>query len=769
MNKSKRLGSVTSPGLPSATTHLPKPTPGHSPLAAAVAIIAAFCASACLFLIELFAGKLLLPRFGGAPGVWVSCLAFFQLALVAAYFYSDRVIRFVPTGWQVLGQGGVFVAAAVAAACGLGQACDAGGLSRMPLPMAVILLLAAMVGPAFFAIATLAPLFGHWRSLWPDDGRGSTTAGHRNAYSLYAAGNAGSFAMLIGYPLAIEPVAGLARQADIMATLYGLVAILAIACGWYAATRPRQPAAGGTPEPAAARRLDAPVGWKRWLRWVLLAAIPASWLASITTHATVEVAPMPLLWIMPLAIYLASFIVVFSPLGRSLRRLEPPALFAAVATATWLLASKIDEPVWLVLCGQMLIFLVICTALHGMLVDERLPPGQLTSMYLAMAVGGACGGLWNALVAPMIFDAHYEFPLAIAAVAGSMPGVRENIMGRSRWMAAGVTASLLFGASGLVPGLHVPPLAWLALLAFATFVMLFVLQGWEWAAAVTLLLLGTFWIGEDIDDVIHRERTFFGVLRVCDDTNGPSRKLVHGNICHGVQLVSDDPERRRIPLSYYHQTGPLGSVFKTLAGQHEIRRVGVAGLGIGTIAAYAQPEQEFVFFEIDPAVVRIANNPGWFTYLADCRATQRIVVDDARVALRRELDKSFDLLVIDAFTGDSVPTHLLTREALSLYGRKVSDTGVVAFHISNKYLDFAPIVAALAADGGWLALDGHDLEVPADYARIASHWMVLSRSLDVIQAIYVSPTSDRWSWKPAAEKPASRPWTDDRHAVADAL
>jgi SAM-dependent methyltransferase len=315
----------------------------------------------------------------------------------------------------------------------------------------------------------------------------------------------------------------------------------------------------------------------------------------------------------------------------------------------------------------------------------------------------------------------------------------------------------------------VPRPAWLAVLAILLAIVLVTLRRGERGLAVAAVLGATFVLGEAAQHVIHRSRTFFGVLRVCEAANGSWRKLVHGGITHGVQPVSDDPEQRRIPLSYYAEAGPLGSVFRGLERVRPIGRVGVAGLGIGTVAAYAEPGQQFVFFEIDPEVVRIARRPDWFTFLADCRGDVRVVVDDARLALAREPDSSFDLLVIDAFTGDSVPTHLLTREALALYGRTLAPDGVVAFHVSNKYLDFVPIVERLAADGGWLALRGLDGDVPAELARSPSEWIALSRALEVVRAIDAARTSDRWRWQPCVEPPAGRPWTDDHTAVAEAV
>ena len=730
-------------------------------LFAAVSVAAAFAASACLFLIELFAGKQLLPRFGGAPGVWITCLAFFQLVLVAAYCHADRLIR----GWSPRSQVGLqamlFTVAAIVAPLGLGAALTEGMQGQLPVPLVVLLMLAASIGPAFFAVATLAPLFGHWRSRWGQDAAAGEAAADR-AYGLYAAGNAGSFAALVAYPLVIEPVAGLTSQAELVARLYAVVAVLMVACGWFTATRSRDAVMTPAHPPC-------PVGWPIWLRWAALAAVPASWLSGLTTYATVEVAPIPLLWVVPLAVYLASFVVVFSPGGRQLRSLERPAVMAAVGFAAWLLAGNVEQPIWPVLIAHLTAFFVVCVGLHGVLVDERPPADQLSSMYLAMAAGGACGGLFNAVVAPAVFDAHHEFPLAIALAAALLPAAGAGRWHSNRWLILAGPAAIAAALAVLAPWLASPRWAWLAALAVLLSVVMAFLRRAERGLVVAAVLIVTFFMGETFQQVIHRSRTFFGVLRVCDAANGPSRTLVHGGITHGVQLVSDDPERRRIPLSYYAESGPLGSVFRGLETVRPIRRVGVAGLGVGTVAAYAEPEQEFVFYEIDPEVVRIAHNPDWFTFLADCRGDVRVVVDDARLALTREPDASLDLLVVDAFTGDSVPTHLLTREAFSLYGRVLAPDGVIALHVSNKYLDFVPVVERLAADGGWMALRGLDGDVPAEFARSPSEWMVLSRSLEGIKAIYAGPTSDRWQWQPCAEEPSGRPWTDDHTAVAEAL
>jgi hypothetical protein len=724
---------------------------------------AAFSGSLCLFLLELFAGKFLLPRFGGAPSVWVSCLAFFQVALVAGYFFADRVGRLSAPRSQFAVVGGLFAITGLATAA-IARRPDmlaiGDGVSRA---IAVPLVLTGTVGPTFFTLATLAPLLGHWHAQQDRHDRGGDPDNGDVAYRLYAASNAGSFLALVAYPLAIENVAGLSRQAEFLAGLFLVVAALTLTAGW----RLTRHAPRSTH--AQAMRSEPAVGWHRWLRWAFLAAIPASWLSSITTYATTEVAPIPLLWIVPLAIYLASFVVVFSTNGRGLRRFEPTLAIVAIGATAWLLGGNVREPTWTVLVGHCIAFFTICVALHGLLVDSRPPAGQLTIFSLAMATGGALGGLFNALVAPVLFDEHHEFPLVVAAAAGVIPSVAGTWSLRLRLAAAVAAAAGMAVAAGMAPGLPASRTLWLVAIGAAALVALVAVDRRARAVGLALVLLAAFWMIEQERHVLHRTRTFFGVLRVEASDNGPSRELVHGAITHGVQLVSTDPDRRGIPLAYYHPTGPLGSIIGALERAQPPGRVGVAGLGVGTVAAYAQPGQEFVFFEIDPAIVAIARNPTWFSYLADTAGRCRIVVDDARLALAREPDRAFELLVIDAFTGDSVPTHLLTREALDLYGRKLTAEGVLAVHISNRYLDFAPIVAALAADGGWMALDGADRDVPEDFARLASRWMALTRSLDIAKRIYSTPTSPRWRWQPSLSGPRSPVWTDDRTSVTDAL
>ncbi len=714
---------------PSAAAVEP-PLPGASTDAifGILALAAAGCGSAAVFLAELLAGKMLLPHFGGSPATWIVCLAFFQVTLVAAYAFANVLAIQVRPGWQTAVQATLFGAAIIAMLAGMGGPTagrfDDVGMSRFP-GLAVAAELATLIGLPFFAVASLGPLLAHWRCHWGNAGAGREPA-HDGlaAYRLSVAGNAGSAAVLLAYPFLIETLAGVGQQKELLLRLVCASGGLALACGWYAARARRldapQPAGTWASAGPADGQRSEPLSWRRRAQWMLWAAIPASWLAGVTAHATVEVAPIPLLWILPLAAYLASLAIVFAPGGRRWSRFDPWLLAGSVLVPIGLVAADMTTPAWIVMPLHMLAFFGGCLAIHGMLFDDRPGLRDLTAFYLAMAIGGACGGLFNAVVAPLVFNARHEFPLALLAAAWLLPPPK-NAGGR-------VVPSLML--AGILAG-------------------------------------GAIW-ADSRDGVIHRTRTFFGVLTVAEEGNGPSRNLQHGDIIHGVQLVSDDPARQLLPLTYYHEAGPLGSIVAACRATGAFDRVGIAGLGIGTIAAYGEPGEEFTFFEIDPAVVRIAEDTRWFTFLAESRAETRIVVDDARLALAREPDASFDLLVIDAFTGDSVPTHLLTREALALYDRKLRPGGCVALHISNRYLNFAPAVAALAADGRWLALVGRDTRVPPDYARTPSTWAVLGRDERRMATIAANPTSELYEWQPLRGDPA-RAWTDDRSALSEAL
>jgi hypothetical protein len=409
-------------------------------------------------------------------------------------------------------------------------------------------------------------------------------------------------------------------------------------------------------------------------------------------------------------------------------------------------------------------FFLAATACHVELARRRPAASRLTEFYLTVTLGGALGGLFNALVAPVIFTWLAEYPLGLALAALLTPAARARTLPRGPRRRAGllldVTLPLLLGlAAYLAPRLWVggPPSQFLLVPLAAC--LLFILRPLRFALSLAIIAA----VNADFQDasrkVVLRERSFFGTLRVSADFPAGMNTLAHGKTIHGMQRRSPIPSVRRIPLMYYFPTGPIGQVFEAYNRTPVVERVGVIGLGVGSLAAYGMSGQKFTFFEIDPAVERIARTPAYFHFLADCRAHWRVVLGDARLSLSRETNASYGLIVLDAFSGDAIPVHLLTREALRIYLAKLADGGLIAFHISNNYLDLEPAVGELARDAGLVGLDQNEVSIPPDQfnqGRMASHWVVLAR-----RQADLSRLAGRQGWRPLTGQRRTIVWTDD--------
>jgi hypothetical protein len=426
-------------------------------------------------------------------------------------------------------------------------------------------------------------------------------------------------------------------------------------------------------------------------------------------------------------------------------------------------------PHWATFLAHLATFSLAATACHCELARLRPPARSLTDFYLMIALGGALGGLFNALVAPWVFTWVAEYPMGLALAALLVPatGRRDGSRG-SGWVARALDVALpllLGGAAYAAPRLWTdlrgggPP----ALLSLAPLAacLLFVRRPARLAlglAAVAFAVNGSQDAGRK---VALRERNFFGVLRVLADYPPRRNTLVHGNVFHGMQARSPNPAERVVPLLYYYPTGPIGQVFRAYDGTPVTRHVAVVGLGVGSLAAYGKPGREFAFFEVDPAVDRIARNRAYFHHLEDCAARWRVVLGDARLSLAREPDGAFGLIVLDAFSGDSIPVHLLTREALRVYLARLAEGGLIALHLSNDYLDLEPAVAALAHDAGLVGLDlNEDIrQIPLDElrrGRMPAHWAVLARL-----PADLAPLAGRPGWRLLASRPGVSAWTDD--------
>jgi spermidine synthase/uncharacterized membrane protein YczE len=723
-----------------------------------------FVGAALLFLVQPMVGKLLLPLVGGTPGVWNTCMVFFQIVLLAGYLYAHRSTGRLGVRRQAAFHVvllGVVVLALVTADRATGSPVPVAA-SILPddqdSSLLVVAQLGAVVGIAvgvpFFVLSTTSPLLQRWFA----------ASGHpsaRDPYFLYAASNAGSLLGLLAYPLLIEPRLTLAHQQWVFAGGVMGYAGLVLGCALAVVRRPAaepEHYAEGSPRPG---------GW-RVARWVALAALPSSLLLGVTTHVSTDLAPDPLLWVVPLALYLVSFILVFArwPDGvhRVVGRVTPMLILFAILT----LLTYAAEPLALVGLLHVLAFFGVCLVCHGELARDRPPPEHLTAFYFWLSLGGVLGGLFNALVAPLVFTklGMVEYPLALVLAAAVRPRAGgaeggEGTGGRLCYGDAALVLVLLGLSVGLVfavpqyvkvPAEPNAPEALVARLlrgglmfglpSVAAFAL--VRKPARYALSLAALFVAGAFDSEHFGRTLYMERNFFGVIRVTRE--GKFVRLIHGTTIHGQQRADEAGPPR--PMTYYHEAGPVGHLFAALPAER-VTKVAVVGLGTGAVAHYARPGQEWTFYEIDPAVVRVARDTAYFRFLSSCRGACDVILGDARRQLARAADGSFDVVILDAFSSDAIPIHLLTREAFRLYVRKLTPHGVIALHVSNNHLDLPPLIRRLADDHDPpLAVrycDDRFLgEGESDDGKSVSQWMVLART-----EADLAPLSDRKRVPPA--------------------
>lgn len=748
-----------------------------------------FVGAALLFLVQPLVGKLLLPLVGGTPSVWNTCMVFFQIVLLAGYLYAHR-----STGKLGVRRQAVFhllLLVVVVVVFKIAVATTGSPVPVVPsmLPddqdssLIMIAELSATVfiavGVPFFVLSTTSPLLQRWFA----------TTGHpsaRDPYFLYAASNAGSLVGLLAYPFLIERSLTLPHQQWVFAG--GVLGYVGLVCAC-ALTVIRKPKTDSVPTAAAKAEEQAranakaeaegasPVGSDRdferdlsprriaW--WVGLAALPSSLLLGVTTHVSTDLAPVPLLWVVPLALYLVSFIIVFArwPDGihRAVGRFTPMLILFVVLT----LLTYAAEPLAIVGLLHMMAFFGVCLVCHGELAKDRPPPEHLTAFYFWMSLGGVLGGIFNALIAPVVFThlGMVEYPLALVLAAAVRPRGESNgpplriadvllvaiLLGLSVALVLTVpeyvkvpqepdssdalTARLLRG--GLMFGL--PSVA-----AFAL-----VRKPARYALSLAALFIAGAFDTKHFGETLYMERNFFGVIRVTRSPDGKFTRLIHGTTIHGQQRLDEDGRPR--PMTYYHERGPVGNLFGALPAER-VKRVAVVGLGTGAVAYYAKPGQQWTFYEIDPAVVRVARDTEYFRFLSSCRGSCDVVLGDARRQLAKEPNNTFDVIILDGFCSDAIPVHLLTREAIRMYVSKLAPHGVMALHVSNNHLDLPPIIARLAADHDppLVAYYCHDLPFEKDRldGKTESQWMLLARSEDDLLPMLPQnqqPQLARWS------------------------
>jgi len=764
-------------GNQSGASHTPQSPPSttasggrSSPtLVVAAFMVTMFLSAALLFLVEPMFAKMALPLLGGSAAVWTTCIAFFQVTLLAGYAYAHVSAKWLGKRQQVALHAVVLLAALAL----LPIHVPAGWTPPVqPNPVAWLLrLLLVAVGLPFLAMSATTPLLQEWyaRSGQPSSG---------DPYFLYAASNSGSLLGLLSYPFLLEPLLRLSDQSRLWAWGYGLFILWVAGCILLVWRFPHElPSLASTvlpdarDESVAARNADNVTPSLR-LRWVALAFVPSSLMLGVTTALTTDIPAIPLFWIIPLALYLLSFVLVFArkPLLSHLwlsRRVPVLVLAASIP-----IALKGSLPLMVLLPLNLLTLFAVALVCHGELARSRPATPHLTEFYLWISVGGVLGGVFNALLAPVIFTSVLEFPIALVLAALLCPpiDVVEDTP-RARWLdyllpaALGLAvaiAILELQAHGVAPG----RLFNVAIFGpSATCCLRFAARPRRFGAGVAALILASQFYAGPFGHILYAERSFFGVYRVCDDVENNWRVLFHGSTVHGMQSL--DSGLRCEPLAYYTRSGPIGQVFKVFQQSPVENDVAIIGLGAGVMACYHQPHQRFTYYEIDPTVLHIAQNPRYFTFLSNCGPPVRVVLGDARLSLRNAPAYGYGMLVLDAFSGDSIPTHLLTREAITLYLSKLAPNGVLVFHISNRYLDLHRVLGPLAKDAGLTCLAGDDAQVSEDERRegkFASWWVVMARHPDDLEALRDQP-----SWRDLPAAPGSRVWTDDFSNIVSIL
>ena len=668
--------------------------------------ITIFCSAFLLFLVQPIMAKQILPWFGGSANVWTTCLVFFQLVLLLGYAYSDLVVRRVPPRAQLWLHLSLLALSCLMLPIVPGAHWKPlGGENPAPL---ILGLLALTVGLPYFLLATTSPLVQSWFTRrFPG----------RSPYRLFALSNLASMLALAGYPFALEPWVTTRMQSYGWSAAYLVFVLLCAACAWYSLRTRTSATAAKPPTSDGVVASDAKPTIARQALWVALAATGSFLLLAVTNHICENISSIPLLWIVPLSIYLLTFILCFDSSRWYRRDLIAATLAAALGVMGWTLASRgLTHRLELQIAVFCIGLFIACMFCHGELARLKPPPRYLTRFYLMVSAGGALGSTLVGIVAPLVLPAYFE-------------------------LSAGLVACALL-------------LTWQTRRQHPVFITL--------AVAAVLFTLGTagWGIRDFYDGTILATRNFYGVLRVQEGgvEAGRHLSLVHGTILHGNQYLARD--LARLPTTYYTHTSGVGRAIESMHPTTRRLKIGVIGLGTGTIAAYGSKGDVYRFYDINPAVIRIANSQ--FTYLRDSEATIETPLGDARLSLEREPAQDFDLLAIDAFSSDSIPVHLLTREALAIYRRHMKPGGIIAFHVTNRYLNLIPVVERLADAQGLHAVLVTDEGEEGLSSR--SDWVLVSDSAGSLAvpliAAAATPIEPRRDWAP---------WTDDFNNIVQVL
>jgi hypothetical protein len=726
-----------------------RPPINHRSLTLVVLFTAtAFVGAGLLFVVQPMIARLVLPSFGGSATVWSTSSLFFQLLLLLGYVYAHASTRRLGARWQPPVHLLLLLAPLVVLPIVLPS--EAAPSADVSPTLWLLMVLTVMIGLPFFVVSTTGPLLQRWYS-W-----GGGPRAH-DPYFLFAASNLGSFGGLLAYPFLAEPFLTLDEQR--LWWSWGFVLFVGLVAACAVVTRVSAGHLVISPLAQVNQSVVPSLGLRVTGRWALLAFLPSGLMLAVTAHVTTDVAAIPLLWVIPLAIYLGTFVIAF---GRSSRTVPTTMVRLAVASTFLAAAAAMMQartPVLLDIALNMTMLGLVGFVAHARLAAERPEVGHLTAFYLVIATGGALGGLLNGFVAPLLFDRVLEYPLlavltplVLVASRGPERSVTAQTL-RTKWAGRIVAVAVVVSAA---VGLGAVLSRWADSLVLALLGLAFAfLAGWllSTSRVVVTVVLALFFAGLAVysgQGALEHRRTFYGSYRVL--ANDDQHQLAHGTTLHGTQWLD---ERSSDPTTYYARSGPLGTVFEL----DDIRDVAVVGLGVGTIAAYGVRGQHFNFVEIDPEIVQVARDPSLFTYLRDSRARITTTVGDGRLELAKLPASSLDMVVLDAFNSDSIPVHLLTTEAMGTYAERLRPGGLLVVHISNQVLDLAPVLAGAAEELGW---SGRVATGGGGVGSSLSRWVVLSSGSSSLDAL-----TGELGWAPLPER--SVRWTDDYSSILSVL
>ncbi|WP_371424598.1 spermidine synthase [Tardiphaga sp.] len=724
---------------------------------------AIFTSALLLFSVQPLFTKMVLPRLGGSPAVWSVAMVFFQSLLLGGYAYAHYLMqlrsRLVPVVVHLLLLIVALLTLPLSIASGWGTPPESG------YAFWLLGLFAVSIGLPFFALAANNPLLQAW----------FVRTGHHNGhdpYFLYASSNVGSFLALLSYPVLLEPMFSLRTQNLIWTSGYGLLILLIAGCGVLLMKSP--PVAVSTPgaDPVDAR---AP-GWALRARWIFLAAVPSGLLIAVTAHISTDVAAAPLLWVLPLSLYLLTWVLVFQsrpllPHGWILM-LQPLAIAGVIV----LLAIGGEQNLLLTLGGHLLCFFIIAMACHGELARQRPAARYLTGYYVALSFGGMVGGLFAGLIAPFTFSWIAEYPILIAFAVLCRPSLPERYSGWARWywIALAVVAIGLIAPSyttgKLFTWIDTQRVYVVSAVAVVGMIVAILLRADRLKlAAITVLALALIRFYPADDGRVETVRSFFGVHKIVVTPNGQYHVLMHGTTIHGAEKYLNDDGTpvtgRPEPISYYYKDGGIGQAITAVrARKGGPLRVAVIGLGSGSLTCASAPGEDWKFFEIDQSMVDTARDPKYFSYIQKCEPDVKPVIGDARLTFAKEPDGAYDLIIVDAYSSDAIPIHLATEEAMEIYKEKLAPQGAVVMHVSNRHLELASVVVGIA--------DANDMKswvYSEDSGRDNEYIFSTNVVISAHDAADVGSIATSSQWAMTEAKDDQRVWTDDYSNVLGAV